>query len=166
MRLAGRWPPQKYKIRSEMLEQKLRELADLNRVADDNYADVLELEDQLKKTQQYSLLEGAKEIYQDTKDKITSLRSEINTLTVAAYQQTGDKKPTPGVGIRVGKSYIYDDEVAFDYCRSELPQALKLDKRTFEKFVKGTQDVKPLDFVTTEDKITPTIASDLSEYLE
>ena len=62
-------------------------------------------------------------------------------------------------------SYDYDDDLAFAYCRSELPQALKLDKRIFEKFIKGVQEVRPLDFVTVEEKITPTIASDLSEYL-
>ena len=59
----------------------------------------------------------------------------------------------------------YNEQVAFDYCFGNLHEALKLDRRIFEKYAKGVQDVTPLDFVTFDDYPTATIASDLSEYL-
>ncbi|MDY6993196.1 MAG: hypothetical protein SVR94_11410 [Pseudomonadota bacterium] len=148
------------------LNEMLHELALLNAAHQDALEDVEQAENALHALPEYQVLGEKSEQAQKIRDEIAATRKIINGLTVTAYQQTGEKKPAHGVGIRVGKSYIYDQEVAMSYCRSELPQALKLDKRTFEKYVKGVQDVKPLDLVTVEETITPTIASDLSEYLE
>lgn len=150
----------------ELLQEKLRILAILNNKHEENQRNVEGWQREVDESSAGQGLIIAEELAARTKKEIDALRTEINDLTLKAYEQTGEKKPAEGVGVRVGTSYIYTQEDALTYCRSELPQALKLDKRTFEKFVKGTQDVKPLDFVTTEDKITPTIASDLSEYLE
>ena len=148
-----------------MLQEKLRELAELNRKHEEVKSVVDKLEKVIHALPEYEAFNLASSDAKKVSDEIASIRSEINTLTIEAYERTGEKKPAPGVGIRVSMSYDYDDDLAFAYCRSELPQALKLDKRTFEKFIKGVQEVRPLDFVTVEEKVTPTIASDLSEYL-
>jgi len=149
-----------------MLQEKLRELARLNHNLEDVNEIVSENQKLLEGTPQYIALKKSKATAKDIQTSAQRVRSEINTLTLEAYQQTGEKKPAPCVGIRVGQSFVYDTDQALNYCLAELPEALKLDKRTFEKYVKGMQEIKPLDFVTIEEKITPTIASDLSEYLE
>jgi vacuolar-type H+-ATPase subunit I/STV1 len=148
------------------LQDKIRELAELRKTTEHKQELMETRFEAVKASPLYHEFAEEEAAVKELQEQMQALRSEINALTIAAYQQTGDKKPTFGVGIRVGKSYIYDQDVAKSYCLAELPEALRLDTRTFVKYVKGVQDVKPLNFVTVEEKITATIASDLSEYLE
>jgi len=150
----------------ELLQEKLRELAQANLDHERAKAEVEVAENKLHALPEYQELGEVSEKAQGVRDTIAALRTEINDLTLNTYKATGEKKPAEGVGVRVGTVYLYDPDQAKSYCLGELPEALKLDSRTFEKYVKGVQEVKPLDFVTTEEKITPTIASDLSDYLE
>lgn len=149
-----------------MLQEKLRELAYIKAQTENRQGTVEALYEVVKSLPEFAEFEREQAAVKQLQDKMTAIRSEINDLTLAAYNETGNKKPANGVGIRVGVSYVYDGEVAKNYCLAELPEALKLDTRIFEKYIKGIMEVKPLNFVTTEEKVTPTIASDLSEYLE
>jgi len=150
----------------ELLQEKLKELAALNIHYEHAKVKVETAENKLHDLPEYQVLGKASEKAQGVRDAIASLRTEINELTLEIYQETGEEKPVNGVGIRVYKKLVYDPTDAFDYCMESLPAALKLDKRTFEKYVKGVQEVQPLDFVSTKENPRPTIDRDLGEYLE
>ena len=150
----------------DTLKSKLRELASYRRALEENQAWEETREEKLKALPEYQELEKIREEKAQMKDLINALRDEINELTLEIYQETGEEKPVNGVGIRVYKKLVYDPTDAFDYCMESLPAALKLDKRTFEKYVKGVQEVQPLDFVSTKENPRPTIDRDLGEYLE
>lgn len=149
-----------------MLQEKLKSLASLRRDLEENEAWREAKFEKVKALPEYQEFEKLRQERSDIADKIEALRSEINKLTLQAYQETGEKSPANGVSVRVYTNYSYDEEKAFGYCRGRLPAALKLDKRKFEKYVKGVQDVQPLEFVAVEEDPRPTIASDLSEYLD
>lgn len=149
-----------------MLQDKLRQLAELNRSLEENQVWLETKEENLKRLPEYQDVESVRNERDNLKAEIDTVRAEVNALTLESYLLTDNKKPAPGVGIRIVKTMEYSEQVAFDYCFGNLHEALKLDKRTFEKYAKGVQDVKPLDFVTFDEKVTATIASDLTEYLD
>lgn len=148
------------------LEQRLRLLAAESHLQSVREENVKACNAAVDATPEAARLADANAELAITKGNIDQLRRDINCLTVMEYGESQNKKPVSGVGIRVSQVYNYDQGKAKDYCLAELPEALKLDTKTFEMYVKGVQEVKPLDFVTVEEKVTPTIASDLSEYLE
>lgn len=148
-----------------MLQDKLKQLAALNRAIEENQAWLETKEERLKSLPEYQELEKIRTEKSQLQSQIGNVRAEINDLTLAVYQQTGNKKPAPGVGIRVLSKLEYNEQVAFDYCSHNLLEALKLDKRVFDKYARGVQEVKPLEFVTIIEEPSPTIASDLREYL-
>ncbi|MBG0770898.1 MAG: hypothetical protein H0S82_04275 [Anaerolineaceae bacterium] len=151
---------------TEVLKLKLRELAELA-VETEEQQDLVETTFEVVKAMPlYQDFEEASLRAKELQGKIKDLRSDVNSLTIEAYRQTKEKKPVSGVGVRVGKALVYDVEKAREFCLAELPQALKLDTSVFEKYAKGVQEVKPLDFVNIEEKVTATIAGDLSEYKE
>ena len=144
----------------------LYELARANENLENSNDEVDRRKEELKQCPAYVLLSAAEEEAQKTKSNIQELRSEVNALTLEAYEKTGEKKPAPGVGIKVGKKLVYREIDAFDYCQESLPAALKLDTGKFEKYAKAVYEVQPLDFVTIEEVPQATIAKDLSEYLD
>jgi hypothetical protein len=149
-----------------MLQEKLKSLAELNKALEENEAWREAKFEKVKALPEYQEFEELRQERSDIAEQIDNLRNEINELTLKAYLDTGEKNPASGVGVRVYTNYVYDEDKAFGYCRSRLPAALKLDKRKFEKYVKGVQDVQPLEFVEVKEDPRPTIASDLSEYLD
>jgi hypothetical protein len=156
----------------EVIKERLGLLADELNVYDDALDNVEDAKIELEATEEWETLEGAKKHSYSIKESIDHNRNVINALTVLAYKQSGekqDKKPVPGVGIRVGQLLKYDQGKAVDHCKENLPAAIvrSVDKKLFESYAKTLAANKtPLDFVTVEEKITPTIAKDLSEYLE
>lgn len=152
--------------RTEMLQQKLKELAELYLGLEIIKTAEQSQDEKVKALPEYQALENIREGKKQQESDIENLRAEVKNLTMEAYLETDNKKPAPGVGIRVLTKYEYDETKAFDYCLHDLPEALKLDARKFEKYVKGVQDVKPLPFVSVEEYPTATIASDLTEYLD
>lgn len=147
------------------VQEKLKELAQANERSSGLSADIKAAKEILEATSEYKTLEAFRVEASAVGQTITTLREEINQLTLEAYDQTGDKKPAPGVGIRVTKSLVYDETQAREYCVTNLVEALKLDKRIFEKYANGVSEVKPLEFVTIKETPSATIATDLSEYL-
>jgi len=84
----------------------------------------------------------------------------LRELTIKAYQDTGNKKPVDGVGIRELTKLDYDPKEALKWAlHHEL--CLSLDKKSFEGFAKAT----PLDFVAVTEELQATIATNLTQYL-
>jgi len=95
------------------------------------------------------------------KDQLAVAKANVRQATLTAYQQTGEKQPHPSVKVVMSTVLSYNEKEALDYCRTYIPNALKLDRRTFEKAAK----VLELEFVTIGQEPTTRIDSDLSVYL-
>ena len=107
------------------------------------------------------------EAQQDIAQAVSGLRAQkiyvaelennvrYSALEIYAADPT-NKKPAPGIGIRVGSRLMYDSGQALEWAKGS-GLALKLDVPAFEKIAKAT----PLPFVSTEDVPTATIAKEL-----
>jgi hypothetical protein len=106
-----------------------------------------------------------RQMREDIKDLETELREKIT----AVYQATGEKKPAPGLGVRVSvkRAVHYETLAAETWAKANSPAMLVLDTKAFEAWALENADRLPSGLVTIDEqeKITPTIAGDLSEYL-
>jgi hypothetical protein len=143
---------------------------------------------------QISVVKGARIDYQDDKAVLNNLRelfekantdliarhnnrfnvmmneeNKLRELTLAAYAlDPGNKKPAPGVGIRVSQIPTYDAEFALPWVAENYPHShlLSLEKTRFGKFVKNCIDagsgILPPDLkAELKEQITATISDDL-----
>lgn len=85
--------------------------------------------------------------------------AKLRTWGRAAFDETGNKKPAPGVGVRVSKKLVYPESKALDWALQHAPVLVmrSLDKKAFEALMK----TQPQDFVTEEETVTITLATDL-----
>jgi hypothetical protein len=94
----------------------------------------------------------------DLKEREGYLRLDI----VEHYEETGDKKPHPKLGVRVLEVPVYKEGAAINFAVTNVvPTLLKLDKVAFKSYAKGVRASAPLPFVEWEEKVTATIAGDL-----
>lgn len=93
------------------------------------------------------------------------LDEQIRTAAVARWANgmAPDKRPAPGVSIRLMTRLTYDKDTALAWCRSNLPNAVitSLDSKAFDKVAK----VMPLAFVSTGYEAVAVISTDLSAAL-
>ena len=95
------------------------------------------------------------------KANVLSAEAEVREQALAIHAETSERTPHPAVKIKMYTILIYEFADAFDYAREHLPQALKLNRRRFDKAAK----VLELDFIDIEQEPRATIARDLSKYL-
>ena len=94
----------------------------------------------------------------DLKEREGYLRLDI----MEYYEETGDKKPHPKLGVRVSEVPVYLESEAIEFAMGyDLADLLKLDKISFKSYAKGVSKSAPLSFVEWEEKVTATIARDL-----
>ena len=148
-----------------MLQDKVKELAALNKALEESKAWEQAKRERIEQLPEWHQLEKILEEQKEIKDGIDQAKADIQIEALKAYQETGNKKPADGVGIRVYKKLKYDTEQAIEWCKANLPSGLKLDTRTFEKHAKAVEDTLPLAFVEYYEDAGVTIASDLSDYL-
>jgi hypothetical protein len=83
---------------------------------------------------------------------------KLRAATLAAYQETGNKKPAPGVGIRIVKEMIFDEAEAIDWAvDASAKNCLKLNTSNFKKVAEGLG----LPFVEIVECPQATIAKEL-----
>ena len=91
--------------------------------------------------------------------------SALRALTLAHYGETQEKRPVPGVEVKVKTSLAYEAATAFAWAQQKglalIPEAL--DVKAFEKIV-GSMVEKPA-FVTVKETPQAQIASDLEKVL-
>jgi hypothetical protein len=92
----------------------------------------------------------------DLKAELGAEEQRLRQLTIEAYEQTGDKKPAPGVSIRALTELVYDPTQAFAWAK-ERGLALQLDTKAFEAIAKVTA----LDFVAKREAPQATLAREL-----
>jgi hypothetical protein len=143
------------------MENEVAHLAYRRRVVAEREALLIEEEAKLHASLLWQMVGARQRSLNQAKDKQADAETEVRKEALAAYEETGDKKPHPAVPIKMYTVLEYEEANALDYAREHLPKALKLVKRTFEKAAK----VLELDFVTVTQEPRATIARDLSEYL-
>lgn len=100
----------------------------------------------------------------NAKEIIAGLESGLRESAVAAYQDTGDKKYYPGLGIRVSKYYEYSETQAIQWCIDKgFKNLLKLDSKGFEK-VAAAAGIHQVGIPIIEsEKATATIPTDIGK---
>ena len=95
-------------------------------------------------------------------DDMAAAEADVRKAALETYAKDGNKKPHESVSIRVYTILDYELYTALEYARQFIPQALKLDKRAFEKVAKAVD----INFVTARTEPRVAIARDLSKYEE
>ena len=113
----------------------------------------------LEQTPLYGHLQDVKSLLAAFRTDLDAAETALRSETIEQYHFTGAKK-YPGVEIKLTTRLTYPEQDARDYCREHLPNALKLDRTSFEKVAK----VLPLDFVTITQEPKAYIAGDLSAF--
>jgi hypothetical protein len=104
-------------------------------------------------------------------DLITEIRSdseelaraeqELREATLARFKDSGDKKPGPGVSVRMVTKLSYEPTAAFDWAKQH-DIALTLDTKAFEKLAKAGMAA---EVATVTNEPQAIIATDLSKAL-
>jgi hypothetical protein len=98
------------------------------------------------------------------KTTLAEEEAELRDLTLQAYHETGEKKPAPGVGIRITKSLSYDETAAKAWALKENPGFLVLDRPGFEAYAKVLLKMKrsiPGILLQEEERPQATISKEL-----
>lgn len=83
---------------------------------------------------------------------------KLRAATLEVYQETGNKKPAPSVGIRIVKEMLFDEDEAVQWAiRANAMRCLSLQKANFKKVAEGLE----LDFVEILEVPQATIAKEL-----
>ena len=83
---------------------------------------------------------------------------KLRAATLEAYQETGNKKPAPGVGVRIVKEMLFDEDEAIQWAiRANAMRCLSLQKANFKKVADGLE----LAFVEILEVPQATIAKEL-----
>lgn len=95
-----------------------------------------------------------------------TLELDIKAGAAKHFKATGEKTPCPGVAIRVGTVYDINEAEAWPWIRehkleAQLTKPATLDEKAIAKVAGATS----LPFITTLEKVTPTIATDLDAAL-
>ena len=100
-----------------------------------------------------------------TEADLAYAEAALKAMTVVAYQNDPEhnKQPAPGVGIRVSTVYDYDAKAMLPWCKERqlalIPE--QVDTKALDKLIKSGAVAVP--GVTASEKITATIATDLSD---
>jgi hypothetical protein len=150
---------------SEMEELVNNSVRNLGRLRDEEAQAKSEIADMLKQLKESERWQTHSAILAETQERIGELEAGLRGLAIEHFKQTGNKTAHQAVKVRVIERPIYNHKEAESWARENLPEALKFDKKTFEKYIKGVRSVKPLPFVTFKKELQPTIAPDLSPYI-
>jgi|GEM_PF-5228641 len=91
----------------------------------------------------------------------SALEDELRAATAEYYKATGEKKPHPAVGIRVGKRAIYDPDEARRWAIEHADGLLTLDDKRYKKALRdGTLADMPGE---VQEYVTVTISRDIDK---
>ena len=91
------------------------------------------------------------------------LEAEIRAAGIQAYRETGNKRPFPGVEIRVYEAVSYEDAEALLWAQTHQV-ALSLDRRVFEALARGPVGTQ-MKFLVKSEEPHAQIAKDIGVVL-
>ena len=115
----------------------------------------------LEHTQRYADLIEAKEWEREQQEMVADLTDHVRAEALAAYQETAETKPWPGVQVKIYTEIEFDETEALVWCREYMPTLLNLDVTRFKKVAPHIWDAP----ITITKVPKATIARDLGEYL-
>ena len=129
-----------------MIQERVYEVARLRRLLTDA-KEALNEQQRTFDDQNAELLTTLKELSAGLEQCESALRRDA----LAYVQQTGDRCPAHGVGVRMLTTYDYDPHRAFDFARrcKDAEQLLTLSNRAFGQLIRArAEEGRPLEFVT------------------
>jgi len=148
--------------KASKIQGAIRGLAGVRQTEAEIKAEVADIQTKLEASGLWKLLQERKALLKSASEAANQQADYVRLLALEAYNENGDKGPHAAIKVKMYTVLAYEERDALDFCRDMLPDALRLDKRTFEKAAKTL----PLDFVTITEEPRATIARDLSEYAE
>ena len=145
------------------IQGPVSELALARQIEAECKAEVTDIQAELEASWLWQTLQQHTAIHKAAQEAAALQADYVRELALAAYDETGNKDPHAAVKVKMYTVLTYDEKEALDFCRDCMPDALKLDKRAFEKVAK---DSPLVDFVTATKEPRATITRDLSEYAE
>ena len=97
---------------------------------------------------------------------IAVTENSIRWDAVTIFKDTGEKKPHEAVEVKEITKLDIDMLKALEYAKTELPQALTLDQKVFQKVIRALPEEKVPDCVKISKVPSAYIASNLSIYLK
>lgn len=144
------------------LEAKAQELAKSLKHIETVEALVEEAKNALQATQAYADLQDEEAILANSKKRASEVESALRDLIKEIYEETGDKSPYKGLGIRVytNQKVNYDPDRMERWARREAPMLLTLDTKAVEDLAKTNPGKFPQGMVEveTEERVTPTVS--------
>jgi len=132
-------------------ERELKELK-ISRENDRDYKSVLKgLQEQFAEKHKVMINSMA-----ENQEAISKLEDAIKTKALAEFILTGEKKLSRGVGIRVMKDVLFDDDLAMGWAK-QTGLCLKLDVYGFKKIAKAQN----ISFVTIKERAIATIPTNI-----
>lgn len=144
-----------------VLEASLRELAHVRQQYAETLANCNQIMEQISQTELGQLHEREEQRADELRSKRTQVEKKIREELVRIYEQSGDKSPAHGGGIRVRRLLSYDAQEACDWCRANAPALLTLDAKRFDQVAEVLG--APVELV---EEPQATISRDLSDWLE
>jgi len=144
-----------------MMKDAIARLAYTRKVEAENRAEVAAAQAELETSGAWIYLEQQRGYLGTARADVADAEAEARKQAMIVFAETGSKEPHPAVKIKMYAILEYNDKDAIDYAREHLPEALKLDKRTFKKAAQAIA----MDFVAILQEPRATIARDLSGYL-
>jgi len=135
------------KTMKEMVDELKTQRVELEDAKEEYKSEMIKFDEDHKK-----LIEKKIELQKSMSDLVIN----IQTAALKEYKETENKKPYPGIGIRVIPKLEYDEGNAMAWAKKH-DLALCLDKRAFENLAK----TQPFDFVKIKDNPKVTISANL-----
>jgi hypothetical protein len=155
---------------SDILQARVENLAQARRALKDEQDNLSGLEAEIEAVFG-KRLELAKAQLDTAKVDVQDAEGVVRAEALALYGQDGNKRPHPKVQIKVYRVYRYDEAEALNFARVYMPDALKLNKRAFEKAARGLEGMdlgevtgQLAEVVTIRDDPRATISKDLGGY--
>ena len=143
------------------MENAVKRLAYTRSVEAEYKAEVAAAQAELETSGVWKYLEQQRQYLKTAEADVADAEVEVREQAMAVFAETGSKEPHPAVKIKMYAVLEYNDEDTIDYAREYLPEALKLDKRTFKQAAQAIT----MNFVAILQEPRATIARDLSRYL-
>lgn len=110
--------------------------------------------------------EAQQQAFIASKNEVKLLEDRLRTMAEQYYEVTKEKRPVPGVEVKVGKVTTYPHDKALEYCHAKgLPQFIFPPELNAEEFDSVALSLVP-ELCTTVEVPKTTISKDLDKALD